>query len=186
MRNRIAATVLFVVIAFATSLSSPGIAQEGNQPDERPIYFPHTKSYFVLIRTPDSIGKKNWLHSMEYARKQVFHGVRGRLAIVRDRETHEFITKTFPLSAPTWIGLRFFCRFRKLMWVDGSIHPLSGFKVWHKQWYRNANISCSGTRKRTSFMPVYYTKYGKNWVWQASGPAKFFEYLIIEYPTGKK
>ena len=181
MRNRIAATALLVVIAFVTPLASPGSAQEGNEPEDQPVYFPHTKSYFSMMEIAHH---PQWSVYNKRVQTKSYRGVRGRLAIIRDKETHEFVKKTFNLSKPTWIGLRFFCRYRKLVWSDGSTHPLSDFKIWAKQWYRNRGITCSSAH--IDWMTVYYTPTSIGPVWQASGPGKGFSYALIEYPTGKE
>lgn len=181
MRNRFTATILLIAIAFATPLASSSRAQEGNQPGEQPVYFPHTKSYFSMMEIKHH---PQWVVYERKAQTKSYRGVTGRLAIIRDKETHEFVKKTFGLNKPTWIRLRFFCRYRKLMWSDGSIHPLSDFKIWAKQWYRNKETNCGNPAQ--VWMPVYYIQTNIGPVWQASGQHKGFSFALIEYPTGKE
>lgn len=178
-----------LIIAICVVLSLPVKAEDKGPLYDTPVYFPHTKSYFVMKETYNShhVGQY-WLANEKFAQSLTYKGARGRLAIVRDKETHEFIAKTFRPRYSTWIGLRFFCRYRKLMWVDGTIHPLGAFKIWHKQWYRNKVTSCSnaGQLVEGAFMPVYYTWTESGPVWQAAGTNKGFEFALIEYPTGKE
>lgn len=146
-----------------------------------PVYNPHTKSYFeVRIDLPSP---PNWATAERTARTKSYKGARGRLAIVKDVDTHSFLQANFTIAEEAWIGLRFFCSFRKLVWVTGDEHPLSAFKMWAKPWHRT-NITCTTTK--IQYMPVNYLPQSKGFRWQASGPAKFFVSYFVEYPTGKE
>ena len=134
---------------------------------------------------PD-LGGHGWLKAQKKASSLKYKGVRGRLAIVRDLETHSFLRANFQFDSTTWIGLRFFCSVRKLVWVDGSEHKRSSFKAWHRKWYRNAEVRCS-TQNKLGYMPVYYLPNDKGFKWQAAGPVKGgFNSYVVEYPTGKE
>jgi hypothetical protein len=85
----------------------------------------------------------------------------------------------------TWIGLRFLCSVRKLVWIDGSEHKRSEFKAWARQWFRNAKVRCR-TQNNLGFMPVYYLPDTEGFKWQASSPVKGgFNAYVVEFPTGK-
>lgn len=172
-------------IAFAAALFVLAVAP-GARSDEAPkalapIYNPHTKSYFEL-RT-DLPKPPQWRTAEAVARSKVFKGTRGRLAIVKDLETHSFLQANFQIYEEAWIGLRFYCSFRKLLWVTGDEHPLKSFKMWAKPWHRS-NITC--TTENIQYMPVHYLPQHKGFRWQASGPEKYFVSYFVEYPTGKE
>lgn len=157
------------------------LVAEGPSP---PIYDPASKSYFELHQTDVGLGGKNWAEARALAAGLFFRGVRGRLAIVKSQATHDFLRNHFDLKTEAWIGLRYWCSFRKLQWVDGEMHSRQGFNPWDRQWYRNADTRCGrGTATGPmAFMPVYYTPGGFRW--QASGPVKKFYDYFVEYPTG--
>jgi hypothetical protein len=153
-----------------------------------PIYDPASKSYFQLL------GLHNSAHQSETQKlsaKRSYKGARGRLAIVNSYDTHRFIVKKFDLSEPTWIGLRYWCRYGMLEW-NGK-RPYSAakpghFHAWHPQWYRNAQFICQTDEvAEMGFMPVYYRQFGPGTVlWQASGPRKGFSRFLVQYPTNGK
>ncbi len=176
--------LLAVLFGFVLGSPVPSFGDEKGQLLNEPVYFPHTKSYFELKQIPE--GHPAWPVHKRYAESKRYKGAKGRLAIIRDKQTHEFVTSTFQPADPVWIGLRFFCRFRKLVWVNGEIHPLKDFKIWHKQWYRNKQTLCESWHGPNGYMPVYYTKTKSGYAWQASGPGKGFTLMLIEYPTGKE
>lgn len=146
-----------------------------------PIYNPHTKSYFEL-RT-DLPYPSRWPDAVKHARSKVFKGTRGRLAVVRDLKTHSFLKANFHLNRQAWIGMRFFCGVRKLVWVDGQEHSRRAFKVWARNWHRT-RINCKTTR--IAYMPMYYTESDYGFRWQASGPKKSFISYFVEYQTGSE
>lgn len=160
------------------------LAKRGVQPE--PIYNPTTKSYFQRRTDMPDLGGHGWLKAQKKSSSLKYKGVRGRLAIVKDLETHSFLRANFQFDSTTWIGLRFYCSVRKLVWVDGSEHKRSSFKAWHRQWYRNAEVRCSN-QNGLGFMPVYYLSNEKGFKWQAAGPVKGgFNSYLVEYPTGKE
>lgn len=172
-----------IALAALTALSSGPAAAEGEKLIG-PFYNPATKSYFGLV---DSVNAgRTWGESARAASKRWYGGVPGRLAVVPDRETHDFILDKFGrhFRDDTWIGLRYFCSFRKLMWTNGKVMENSPAGVWSPQWFRNAETACGGIQPQT-YMPVYYVGTVGYPLWQASGqPKRFYDYLI-EFPTGK-
>jgi hypothetical protein len=148
-----------------------------------PYYNPHTKSYFAYVDTNIMSGR-NWASTVPLATGRTYKGVRGRLAVVKDRETHQFLREKFGgvIDKETWIGLRYFCRSRKLLWVDGTTMSNSPAGIWHPRWHRT-NITCSTSS--IPYMPVYYLGGGASMVWQASGQLKHHISFLVEFPTGK-
>ncbi len=158
------------------------------KPGDPPIYNPASKSYFQLLwLTTD---KANWRSAHRAAGSRIFKGVRGRLAVIDRPETHQFILQNFDLTHPTWIGLRYWCRFRMLEWND--LRPYSPgdpgrFHAWHPQWYSKSPKCGDWWARESAYMPVFYRPHGeRNARWQAIGPAKFFPRFLVEYPTGEE
>lgn len=173
---RALAVAVFVVAAPASGASN----EAGLTPKPvKPVYNPQTKSWFEL--RVDLPKPSNWRNAVKFARRQTFKGVRGRLAIVKDLQAHSFLRANFEVLGSAWIGLRYFCSFRKLVWADGTEHPRRSFKMWAKRWYRT-DVRCG--KERIQYMPIYYLPSRYGFKWQASGPEKFFISYFVEYPTG--
>lgn len=156
-----------------------------------PIYNPYSKSYFQLF--DDNLRPGNWVAAKRRAEMKSFKGVRGRLAVVDSKETHDFIIRAFNLTQHkwgVWIGLRYWCVAHLLQWEQGrpySPSDPSKFKIWHSRWSRNTENDCSFTESaKEGFVPVYYRTIGNITRWQAVGAAKYFDYYIVEFPTGKQ
>lgn len=187
MKMRVTMFVLAVVLLGHLA----GGARAADFPSS-PVYNPASKSYFQLFS--DNTHPGTWVAARERAHSKFFKGVRGRLAQVRSAETHEFLIRTFHLNNPrldVWIGLRYWCRLRMLQWEDERPFSPSDpeqFRIWHDPWERDANEpggSCGMTGSRQQgFAPVYYRTLSGITLWQAVGAAKFFDYYLVEFPTG--
>ena len=141
-------------------------------------YHAATDTYYELVQQPPPVRKNDlaWKDAAAQAARKSHKGRPGRLAIVDGPEVHQFLTETFSFERPTWIGLRYWCRYRRMMWVDGTTHPHGDFQVWTSPWHRT-QIRCG--RNDIPYMPVYYTSQGR---WQASGVAKRFMAYLVAYP----
>lgn len=169
---------------------SPLCAAEGPFPSA-PVYDPSSKSYFQLFA--DNINPGTWEAAKTRAGSRSYKGVRGRLAVVGNYETHKFILRTFELTRredAVWIGLRYWCSARLLQWEGNRPYSPSDpghFKMWHSQWSRADDQACSDTRSgKLGFAPVSYRTIGSVTRWQAAGAAKFFNHYLVEYPTGEE
>ncbi len=163
----------------AQQLSNP--VKEGSRNEAiLPIYNLHTKSYFEL--RIDMPKPPNWNTANKFAKTRTYKGVRGRLAIVKDVETHSFLRANFHINEEAWIGMRFLCSVRKLVWVTGDEQKRREFNAGARQWHRT-NVTCR--TNRITFMPVYYLPARDGFRWQASGQQKYFSSVFVEYPTGK-
>lgn len=185
----------FQVLSAAAGLlllisSQSVVAQTGNPNGNRqnttpvaikPIYNPSTKSYFEL--RVDLPKPSTWEMAVRYARTKQFKGVRGQLAEIKSIQTHSFLQANFDVREEAWIGLRYFCAFRKLVWADGTEQPRSKFKMWARRWHRT-EIRCG--KNQIQYMPIYYQKSDQGFKWQASGPSKHFVSYFVEYPTGSE
>lgn len=148
-----------------------------------PYYNPASKSYFELFRMQNLPGMQaRWWGAKILAEKSFFKNTQGRLAIVRDLATHQFILRNFTADN-YWIGLQYFCGTRTLKWVDGTDATQSKFSAWDIQW-SNTHIRCGDM----NYMPTHYTSstLTKALRWRASGPNKAYRMYLVEYPTGKE
>lgn len=150
-----------------------------------PIYFEEGDNYFELIQIKAGysirgakIAEIGWERSQKLALRLSHKGRRGRLAIIPDAQTTNFLKNSFKLPGNTWIGLRFWCRYRKLMWSNGKIHPLSGYKNWTNPW--SSDTTCRGKK---TYAVVYLTESHQ---WRAHGQLKEQRYILVEYPAPAK
>lgn len=182
------ALAAFVGIALALPISMADAAPRSTT--GHPIYLPHTKSYYELIeigygysiRGP-SAPEITWERAEKWSKTRIHKGVHGRLAVVKDAETTVFLRDTFKPPERVWIGLRYFCRLNKLMWTDGDVQPLNGYRNWAQPWRESSSCRLGST---TEYAPVFFGMVRDGFRWQAHGQSKEFYYLFVEYPTGKE
>jgi len=203
MKTRSNLPLLYLVHACVITavLAVSGASQAG--PYNKPIYNPETKTYFELFNpsvkksgaaraSATAAWRFTWEEAEAFAKSRSHNGVRGRLAVVETAETHEFLARRFDLGEPAWIGLRYWCAFRKLQWVTGEIHPLTGFRRWARPWNligddpraKPRTAVCNDMR-RDSYLPVHYWPTGKGFEWNANSRGQKLSTMFIEYPTGK-
>ena len=161
------------------------------------MYNPETKSYFELHFPGEGMGSYaewpefNWRDARDYAPTRVFRGVRGRLAIVKTKETNDFIVKNLRPGCCPWIGLQYSCTENTLMWVTGDLWPFSSYANWSKVW----NVMGTGPNKASarwgcvygSSLPAGTHYWGENggFRWNVNAANKEFANMILEFPTGK-
>lgn len=188
-------SALVTQLGLAAVLSACLFATASSAQDfKEPVYDPVSKSYFELRNDNGGAPRKpaSWGTARLNASKHMYKGRRGRLAVVKTQATHEFLRRNFPFifgNRPTgaWIGLRYWCKFRRLQWVTGEFFEPGSFGPWAPQWYRVKHTSCSQRGSGAAikgYMPVYYLPTDRGFQWQASGPLKHFTMYIIEYPAG--
>lgn len=160
---------------------------------DKPVYDPASKSYFelVLIRTTQySYGghpEVRWEQADGLARARVYNGVHGRLAVIRNLETHEFLELTFQPVFNAWIGLRYWCSNRTLQFTDGTLWTRSMFGVWDAKWDQSAVKDPCGeyhTNRKPQYMPVAYNSIKDGFRWIAKEWHKAYYCYFVEYPTG--
>jgi len=168
----------------------------------KPVYNPETKSYFELY-APDPVGllkgdqvqSIKWTVAAKMARARTHKGVRGRLAVVKTRQVHEFLRDTFQPNAAAWIGLRYWCKFKKLQWVTGEIYPTTAYAAWGQIWNEGAiypgqkdtagAICGFSVSDPGDHAGVHYWSIKQGFHWNANGRDKYWSAMFIEYPTGK-
>lgn len=184
-----------LIAAGISILVSGGASAEGVKYNQL-VYNPETKSYFELHRPKGQVTAAGivWPEASKIAAGENYGGVRGRLAVVKTAATDRFLRETFNSSTAAWIGLRYWCGFKKLQWVTGEIHALNKFQRWAATWNikgRNRALSsmraeCPARAGRTSyFLGIHYWNLESGFKWNANSLNTGLNALFIEYPTGK-
>lgn len=194
---RLALLVSIVLSGF--SAAGPLQAQQSATPlYDTKVYFPGTKSYYemVLVRSGDSIRGPSipeigWKKAHLRASERSYKGTRGRLAVVRTPELNRFLMESFRPNQAVWIGLRYWCKFNRLQWVDGKFHDRKNWANWDVQWNqqgvnRGSNVGTRGCGRKDEFWPVHYWPVRDGFRWNATGNDKEFYAYFVEYPTGKE
>lgn len=191
---------LFASVAtFSIAASSAALAAEALY--NTPIYNPATKSYFELYSPDPSVLHEGnliqhitWNVAKKMAERRKYHGTPGRLAVVKTRQVHEFLRDRFQPDHPAWIGLRYWCYFKKLQWVTGEVYPVTAFAKWGRVWNEGAIYPgqkdgqpawCDTENKHSGMHGVHYWSMSQGFFWNANGQDKYFSAMFIEYPTGK-
>jgi hypothetical protein len=159
---------------------------------DTPVYNPATKSYFelVLVRTTKYSYRNSpdirWEQAEQAAGEMAYKGVKGRLAVVDDLETHEFLMRTFQPTVAAWIGLRYWCGVNRLEEVTGKFITKGMFQIWAQPWDHSVHIGCQEYKanKIREYMPVYYLPLNEGFRWAAQGWHKAYYAYFVEFPTG--
>lgn len=177
-------------VAFVLALpAAPLVAQTYNdapagQKIGQPIYDPVAKRYFELMRADPRPFHDVWDLVAEQARSLSFEGVQGRLAIVDSPEIHEFLLNTFHPGhyQYVWIGLRYLCRAKELVWSDGRPWKPGSFQIWDAKWNQDV-YTCGDKNDPNDWAPIAYSPEMKSWI--AKGRHKGYDWYFVEFPTGK-
>lgn len=176
---RVACQIVILIVVVLGPLTEAAARPES---DSKPLYFKETGAYFQLFKNyGPGRGGISWGEAAKQAR-QLRHGDRtGRLAIVDSLNKHVFLRQHLTLPKKAWIGLRYWCSARELMWVDGTLMKRGGFEPWMPQWHLT-HIRCE--KNPIKYMPVLYTR--AEFRWQAAGQAKHMTHFIVEFPPPKR
>ncbi len=149
----------------------------------RVVYDPSSGSYFEVILNES--GYRRWKYARPFINRRIYKGIRGRLAVIKTRATHEFLRKNFGIPFDAWIGLRYHCSSGKLVWVTGEILRRGvDFEIWHRKLFYEGVNYCSHARDRVTHLVVFYMGMkGRHLYWRASGPEHGLAGALIEYPT---
>ena len=144
------------------------------------VYDPSSGSYFEVILNES--GFKRWKFARPFINRRIYKGIRGRLAVIKTRATHEFLRKNLGIPSDAWIGLRYHCASGKLVWVTGEILRRGvDFEIWHsKLYYEGRSLCWVG---KITHLVVFYKVIGRQWYWRLSGPDHNITGTVIEYPT---
>ena len=151
------------------------------------VYHPASKRSFELVKVSRAESKSyipefNWQEADAAARVRVHKGAKGRLAVVDSPEIHSFLLENFQPDNYTFIGLRYFCKLRKLMWSSGKSLDRGQFQAWHANWDQSDGAGCVKGGGEADWMPVAYTPVGEGFRWIAKGARKKYYAYIVEYP----
>ena len=152
-----------------------------------PVYDAESKSYFEMVDGRNL--QKNvydegptWPEALTLAKQRSYKGVAGRLAIVKDLATHDFLERTFQPGSYVWIGLRYWCAAHKLQWSDGETPAPNAFGAWDKNWRQDV-YACAGNTPG-DFMPIAYSPIEAGFRWIGKGSGKRYYFYFVEYPAG--
>lgn len=170
-------------LVFALFLVFGGFARAQDTSDQKigiPIYDPGSKRYFAMMASDPQ--HTTWDNVYQQARGLYYKGVQGRLAIVDSIEVHEFLLMHWPLKyfEDAWIGMRYLCHARKLIWSDGKVYQRNGFEAWDKNWKQDVYF-CGDVNDPNDWAPIAYSP---QFTWIAKGRHKGYRWYFIEYPTG--
>jgi hypothetical protein len=179
-----------LIVAIAAFLCF-GTAAQAQPVYGKPMYNPASKSYFELVKVTSAQAPGSASPALPYdkaakaAAGRSYKGTPGRLAIVRNQDTHLFIMQNLRPNADTWIGLRYLCKTHELKWVNGESLKKGQFQAWHQTWDQSGVAGCVRGGGETDWMPVAYTPAGQGFRWIAKGGKKIYVAYLVEYPTGK-
>ena len=185
MRTLVA--IVVAVMAFGQFGQSRGYATV----IDKPVYNPQTKSYFEVVAVSEAEGDVGiagvlpgmyWNSADAAAQRRVFKGIHGRLAVVRDLPTTEWVEVTFQPPTALWIGLRYLCNMRQLQWSDGTYFKPGDWQIWDRHWYQGVGAFCQSQQSDWAGVTLVTNRQGVHWI--SWGFAKTFENYLIEYPTG--
>lgn len=189
-KSRLSALVLIGLggLVFAAAQWQPeAVAKPG--PLGRVVYDPSSGSYFEIIRNKNNKWAGTWPVARAAVNKRIYKGIRGRLAVVKTRATHNFLRKNLGIPFDAWIGLRYHCSTRKLVWVTGeTLRRGVDLEVWHRQFYYEGRNVCN-VGSTTTYLVVFYMGMerkgmkGSRLYWRISGPNHALIGALIEYPT---
>jgi len=162
-----------------------------------PVYNPETKSYFAYVNLIP--GVYGFTRSTVFYRtaqaivgRLTFKGVHGRLAVVKSESVNDFLYRTFRPRLEAWIGLRYDCINRKLVWSDGTFFKpgdYSNFDAFN--WAPGNSVDNMFCGKRSAekvfrYVNVWYPPRPGNFTWVLKGAMKEGNFAFVEYPTGGK
>ncbi len=187
--------VVTVTLAIALLLSLESNAQRAPKElgergsklwESEVVLFEGNGSYYQLISdfTRDNSGA-TWEDARSLAAERTYKGRHGRLAMLDSAELQNWVLGTFDLpergyNGNTWIGIRYWCSFRKLTDIDGATYSFQSFSAWDTPWYRDGGTRCEINQK-LPYMGVYIQ--GTASRWRAAGFLKRYPNFLVEYPA---
>jgi hypothetical protein len=159
---------------------TPGVPDKDGVLWDTPVYDAVSGRYFALIWAHKNVYQGvTWETAAAEAKSRSYKGARGGLAVVDTIEVHEFLERTFHPSDWIWIGLRYACATRTLLWADGKVWK-PGFSAWDANWKQDI-YACSSGDQATDFMPIAYSPVEKGFRWIGKGRHKGYYGYFVEY-----
>lgn len=196
---------LWLLAALISPFASGGVSAQTLY--DTPVYFAPNDTYYELVHIPTAYkgqfgrDETGWPQVRKLAASRVYKGRHGRLAIVKSKAVNDFLRDTFKPDMPAWIGLRFFCKYRKFVWVDGEVLKPGDYRNFGVVWNREAmgDVGRSKCSSVPGWQPVHYwpainrggwgseahmERFGFHW--NANGFGKHWRLFFVEYPPPKK
>lgn len=176
-----------LVAVAASAANRPAQAQASGSQSLALEYDEASDTYFELrVATGSGYANVNWSEAAKHASRLRKDGRIGRLAVIDTPEKHEFAVRHLlparenkeGLAASIWIGLRYWCQFRSMMWSTGEVHEHQDFGIWGRPWHYGGEDPCRSGRQ--PYVGVYYTDAN---FWQAISHQKRFRHFLVEYPS---
>lgn len=172
---------LMVIGSWHRVWAQDAAADYGRPTYEKPMYDPVSKRYFELV----GYWEHPWREAVTDARKQVFMGVPGQLAVVDSLEIHEFLLRNFRTDQFTWIGYEYWCAAQALVDSNGQHIVKPDFQAWAPKWNPDPYACNDGVLpKDRDYSPIAYTPVSQGFRWTGWGPAKHFHAYFVEFRTG--
>lgn len=172
--------VVASVTACGLGLVTPTSTARAEQVTSEPVSGVVTcgDSQYQAIKATTEAGRSGvrWAQAREEAQRITHQGQRARLAVIPNMQVHACVSQKLVPKAKSeaWIGLRYWCPYRKLQWATGEMRAHSKPSPWALRWSRYGTC-------QTQYTGVYYTTDTKRW--QAVESTKRFRYMIVEYPS---
>lgn len=180
-RHSVITLVVLVGLGYMAALSS--VAAE--EVENTPIYNSETKSYFEYIPYTLVRCHCTWVEAYRAAQRLEYKGVRGRLAVIKSVDVHEFLMHKFQPKDFTWIGLRYLCPTRELQWVTGDLMTPGSFSAWNVPWNLTGSWACAKDYNKAQILGVAYLPIANGFRWGAREAHKYYGHLFVEFPTGQ-
>jgi len=183
------ATLLIAIAPQTLASAQTFTKKEAKELINTPVYNPVTKSYFELVvigpgySIRGNAPEAHWSIAYKLAKSRRFHGVRGRLAVIKDAKTNAFLRDTFHLRRKAWFGLRYWCSVRKLQWVTREFHTRRDYNNWDNPWDESANGCNSST---APYLAAAYLPFKDGFRWFVHTTVKEYTRMFVEYQTGKE
>ena len=192
---RVVSLVLVILILFAPTV----YAETDNFASKRgkfgalwkiDVYDSASKSYFRLILGQHHHNQGQYHEVSRRARELTFKGVRGRLAIIKSKETQKFIEQVIRPPDETWFGLAMTCRGRKFYWSDGTkLDRKNDYQNWGKRWRDvKGYVGCAPGAyfaRDKLFAGMAFKRYQGVLRWWAIRPSHVTYAALVQFPTGK-
>jgi hypothetical protein len=152
------------------------------------LYHAPSQRYFELVKVSRAESKSyipefNWEEADRAARSRVYKGGNGRLASIDNPDLHTFIFENLRPDNWTFIGLRYLCKQRRLVWSSGKSLERGQFQVWHSQWDQSQGAGCVNGGGEADWMPIVYSPAHEGFRWVAKGAKKKYYAYLVEYPA---
>lgn len=164
----------------------------------QPVKFPGNGHYYELVKAQAGDSERGahveeipWYFAVTRASERYYNGRRGRLAVVDSKALNDWLAKTFHPRQITWIGLRYWCKYNKLQWENGTFWKRGDYANWDRVWARASTQPPRGTARprckgKNWFWPVHYWGIQHGFHWNANGYRKEGHAYFVEYPAKGK